>query len=108
MTERDDFLREHLSPPADSYDQPSGRPPETPPPAEEDDTPPRIALDDPIKQWIPGFGTTRVLRPGATSLDDTQALDRDGATVYTTQQPAGLELGQVLADALGADSETPC
>ena len=47
MTERDDFLREHLSPPADSYDQPSGRPPETPPPAEEDDTPPRIALDDP-------------------------------------------------------------
>ena len=47
MTERDDFLREHLSPPADSDDQPSGRPPETPPPAEEDDTPPRIALDDP-------------------------------------------------------------
>jgi hypothetical protein len=37
-----------------------------------------------------------------------QALDGDGATMHTTQQPAGLELGQVLADALGADSETPC
>lgn len=23
----------------------------------------RIALDDPIKQWIPAFGATRVLRP---------------------------------------------
>jgi CubicO group peptidase (beta-lactamase class C family) len=37
----------------------------------------RIALDDPIKQWIPGFGATRVLRPEATSLDDTEALARD-------------------------------
>ena len=38
----------------------------------------------------------------------TQALDRNGATVYPTQQPAGLELGHVFADALGADTEMPC
>ena len=37
----------------------------------------RMALDDPIKQWIPAFGATRVLLPRATSLDDTEPLARD-------------------------------
>ncbi len=37
MTDRDDFLREHLSPPSDSGDAPAGRPPEPPPSAGQDD-----------------------------------------------------------------------
>ncbi len=53
MTERDDFLREHLSPPADSDDETSGRPPETPTPAGQDDTPPRIVVDDPQRPTGP-------------------------------------------------------
>lgn len=35
------------------------------------------SLDDPLKAWIPAFGRVRVLRPGATTLDDTVALERD-------------------------------
>ena len=46
MTERDDFLREHLSPPSDSGDEPAGRPPEPPRPAGQDDTSPRNGVDD--------------------------------------------------------------
>lgn len=32
----------------------------------------RIALDDPVERWIPQLGNRRVLRPGATSIDDTE------------------------------------
>jgi len=32
----------------------------------------RFQLDDPIEQFIPQLGNRRVLRPGATSLDDTE------------------------------------
>ena len=33
----------------------------------------RFQLDDPIEKYIPQLGNRRVLRPGATSLDDTGA-----------------------------------
>jgi MinD-like ATPase involved in chromosome partitioning or flagellar assembly len=50
VTERDDFLREHLGPPTTSDDEPPTRAPEAPtpppPPAGEDDGGPRTALDD--------------------------------------------------------------
>ena len=49
MTERDDFLREHLSPPADPDSESVDRQPEVPPTplVGPDDTPPRNnALDD--------------------------------------------------------------
>ena len=36
-----------------------------------------FALADPIKQWLPGFGKLRVLRPGTEALDDTEPLQRD-------------------------------
>ena len=80
MTERDDFLREHLSPPADSDDQPSGRPPETPPPAEQDDTPPRIALDDPQRPTGPdNDGRARRRTPSAGHPRNRG--DRPGPTI---------------------------
>jgi CubicO group peptidase (beta-lactamase class C family) len=53
----------------------------------------RIALDDPIKQWISGFGATRVLRPGATSLDDTEPLARDITLRHLLTHTAGLSHG---------------
>jgi CubicO group peptidase (beta-lactamase class C family) len=67
----------------------------------------RIALDDPIKQWIPGFGTTRVLRPGATSLDDTDALARDITVRHLLTHTAGLshgvfDPGTMIYEAYGA------
>jgi CubicO group peptidase (beta-lactamase class C family) len=53
----------------------------------------RFALDDPIKQWIPGFGATRVLRPGATSLDQTEPLARDITVRHLLTHTAGLSHG---------------
>jgi CubicO group peptidase (beta-lactamase class C family) len=53
----------------------------------------RIALDDPIKQWIPAFGATRVLLPGATSLDDTEPLARDITVRHLLTHMAGLSHG---------------
>ena len=46
MTDRDDFLREHLSPPSESGDPPAGRPPEPPPTAGQDDARTRNGVDD--------------------------------------------------------------
>ena len=64
MTERDDFLREHLSPPADSDDEPAGRPqempPSTPPPAAQDDTPPHNPVDDAPRPTGPDNDGSRV------------------------------------------------
>jgi len=67
----------------------------------------RIALDDPIKQWIPGFGATRVLRPGATSLDDTVPLARDITIRHLLTHTAGLshgvfDPGTMIFEAYGA------
>jgi len=52
-----------------------------------------MALDDPVKRWIPGFGSTRVLRPGATSLDDTVPLARDITVRHLLTHTAGLSHG---------------
>ena len=46
VTERDDFLREHLSPPSDSGDAPAVRPPEPPRPSAQDVARPRNGVDD--------------------------------------------------------------
>ena len=32
----------------------------------------KLGLDDPIEKYIPQLGNRKVLRPGATSLDDTE------------------------------------
>jgi hypothetical protein len=70
VTERDDFLREHLSPPADSDDEPAGRPPEmppsTPPPAGQDDTPPHNPVDDAPRPTGPDNDGSRVPDLAAT------------------------------------------
>lgn len=50
-------------------------------------------LDDPLKRWIPGFGTVRVLRPGATTLDDTEPLQRDITIRQLITHTAGLAHG---------------
>jgi CubicO group peptidase (beta-lactamase class C family) len=67
----------------------------------------RIALDDPIKQWIPAFAATRVLRPGATSLDDTEPLARDITVRHLLTHTAGLshgvfDPGTMIYEAYGA------
>ncbi len=67
----------------------------------------RIALDEPIKQWIPAFGATRVLRPGATSLDDTEALARDITVRHLLTHTSGLshgvfDPGTMIFEAYGA------
>lgn len=66
-----------------------------------------IALDEAIKRWMPGFGATRVLRPGATSLDDTEPLARDITVRHLLTHTAGLSLGvldpgTMLYEAYGA------
>ena len=53
----------------------------------------RLNLDDPIKQWIPGFAATRVLRAGATTLDDTEPLARDISVRHLLTHTAGLSHG---------------
>jgi MinD-like ATPase involved in chromosome partitioning or flagellar assembly len=46
VTDRDDFLREHLSPPSDPGDEPGRRPPEPPRPFGQDDMSVRNGVDD--------------------------------------------------------------
>ena len=53
----------------------------------------RFALDDPLRQWIPAFGSTRVLKPGASSLDDTVALQGDITIRHLLSHQAGLSHG---------------
>lgn len=53
----------------------------------------RVALDDPIHRWIPGFGSTRVLRPGWTVLDDTVPLARAITVRHLLGHGAGLSHG---------------
>ena len=53
----------------------------------------RFALDNPIKNWIPAFGKLRVLKPGATRLDDTEALKADITVRHLLSHQAGLSHG---------------
>ena len=53
----------------------------------------RLALDDAIKAWIPAFGAVRVLRPGATAIDDTLPLRNDITVRHLLSHQAGLSHG---------------
>ncbi len=52
-----------------------------------------FGLDDPIKNWIPAFGALRVLRPGASTLDDTQPLQHDITLRHLLSHQAGFSHG---------------
>ena len=50
-------------------------------------------LDQPVREWLPALGPLRVLRPGATALDDTVALARDITLRHLLSHQAGLSHG---------------
>jgi CubicO group peptidase (beta-lactamase class C family) len=52
-----------------------------------------FALDDAVKKWIPAFGQLRVLRTGATSLDDTMPLEHDITIRHLLSHQAGFSHG---------------
>jgi CubicO group peptidase (beta-lactamase class C family) len=52
-----------------------------------------FALDDAIKNWIPSFGKVRVLRRGATVIDDTESLQADITIRQLLSHQAGLSHG---------------
>ena len=52
-----------------------------------------VALDDPIKNWIPEFAQVRVLRPGATHAGDTEALQTDIRIRHLLSHTSGLSHG---------------
>jgi CubicO group peptidase (beta-lactamase class C family) len=52
-----------------------------------------FGLDDPVKHWIPEFGQTRVLKPGAKSADDTEALQSDITIRQLLSHTSGLSHG---------------
>lgn len=53
----------------------------------------RVALDDPIERYIPQLGQRRVLKPGATSLDDTEPAHRSITVRHLLSHSAGLSYG---------------
>jgi CubicO group peptidase (beta-lactamase class C family) len=57
-------------------------------------------LDDPLKRWMPAFGRVRVLRPGATTLDDTAPLDADITIRQLITHTSGLAHGVFDPDGL--------
>ncbi len=52
-----------------------------------------FSIDDPIKKWMPAFGRVRVLKPNATTLDDTEALQNDITIRHLFSHQAGLSHG---------------
>lgn len=52
-----------------------------------------FALDDPVKSWLPALGTLRVLRSGATTLDDTEPLQHDITIRHLLSHTAGFSHG---------------
>jgi CubicO group peptidase (beta-lactamase class C family) len=52
-----------------------------------------FSIDDPIKKWIPVFAKVRVLKPNATTLDDTEALQHDITIRHLLSHQAGLSHG---------------
>jgi CubicO group peptidase (beta-lactamase class C family) len=52
-----------------------------------------FSIDDAIKKWIPAFGKVRVLRQGATTIDETQALENDITIRHLLSHQAGLSHG---------------
>lgn len=59
-----------------------------------------FVLDDAIKKWIPAFGQLRVLRAGATSLDDTVSLECDITIRHLLSHQAGFSHGVFDPDTL--------
>lgn len=59
-----------------------------------------FALDDAVKKWIPAFGTLRVLRAGATNLDDTVPLETDITVRHLLSHQAGFSHGVFDPDTL--------
>jgi CubicO group peptidase (beta-lactamase class C family) len=52
-----------------------------------------FSIDDAIKKWIPVFGKVRVLKPRATTIDDTEALQYDITIRHLLSHQAGLSHG---------------
>ena len=52
-----------------------------------------FALDDPIEHWLPEFGKVRVLREGATHIDDTEPLHTDISIRHLLSHTSGLSHG---------------
>jgi CubicO group peptidase (beta-lactamase class C family) len=59
-----------------------------------------FALDDAVKKWLPAFGLLRVLRAGATSLDDTVPLEADITVRHLLSHQAGFSHGVFDPDTL--------
>jgi CubicO group peptidase (beta-lactamase class C family) len=52
-----------------------------------------FSLDDPIKNWIPEFARTRVLRPHAQTIADTEGLQTDITIRHLLSHQSGLSHG---------------
>lgn len=50
----------------------------------------RVSLDDPVGRYAPAFGSVRVLRPGAASIDDTRPLREPLRVAHLLTHTAGL------------------
>lgn len=53
----------------------------------------KFQLDDPIETFIPQLANRKVLRPGATTLDDTEPAQRSIAIRHLLSHSAGLSYG---------------
>jgi CubicO group peptidase (beta-lactamase class C family) len=53
----------------------------------------KLGLDDPIEKFIPQLGNRKVLRPGATSLDDTEPAKSSITTRQLLSHSSGLSYG---------------
>src|SRR5246127_4121939 len=53
----------------------------------------RLQLDDPIEKFISQLGNRKVLRPGATSLDDTEPAKSSITIRHLLSHSAGLSYG---------------
>jgi len=53
----------------------------------------RFQLDDPIERFVPQLANRRVLRPGATSLDETEPANRSITIRHLMSHSSGLSYG---------------
>src|SRR4051794_16708705 len=53
----------------------------------------KLKLDDPIERFIPQLGNRKVLRPGATSLDDSEPAKRPITIRHLLSHSSGLSYG---------------
>ncbi|MCZ8097124.1 MAG: serine hydrolase [Burkholderiaceae bacterium] len=53
----------------------------------------RLTLDDPVSRWIPQLADLRVLRTGATSIDDTEPARRPITVRHLLSHASGLSYG---------------